>query len=138
MTTIYIYSTRFNNNDYKSLNYSEALKACDGWAHIWIEYYVFTDIHIDKKKEAEKIYKVLDKFILKNRIKRYFMIVGYSPKRYKTNTLIFHQEYSKNGKSKETSYHEGILSNYVNINQAVMNESEIKKVELSDIISSFK
>jgi len=134
---IYIYSFEYYNRDYKNLNYSEVLKASDGWVHLWINYIVFTDKKIDKQIEAERVYRILDKLMLKNNLKKYRLIVEYFPIRYKQNDR-FKKEIKKSGKSMDLLYQEGILTNYVDIEQLAMNESEIRNVELSDVISSFK
>jgi hypothetical protein len=135
---IFRYWLRYNNHEYKSLNHPDILKASDGWAHLWIEYYVFTNKPVVKKSEAEKIYNILDKFILKYRLKKYRIIVGYSTNKYKNNTDIYHQEYTNRGRSSDELYKDGILDNYIDIEQLAMKESEIIKLDINDVVSSFK
>jgi len=134
---VYCYSFEYYNREFKDMNYAEVLKSSDGWVHLWIKYIVFTDKKIDKQIEAERVYRIVDKLMLKNHLKKYRLLVGYSPRKYKINRY-FENEYKKSGKSLSVLYHEGILTNYVDIEQLAMNESEIKLVELSDVISSFK
>lgn len=134
---VYSYSFEYYNREFKDMNYAEALKACDGWAKLWIEYYVFTDKQIDRNVEAERFYNILNSLMLSNKLKKYRLIVGYSPMRYKYNGY-FENEYGKSGKPLDALLKEGIISNYIDIEQLAMNESEIKKVELPGIISLFK
>jgi len=134
---IYSYSFEYYNREFKNMNYAEVLKSCDGWVNLWIEYYVFTDKKIDKQVEAKIIYNLLDNLMLKNHLRKYRLIVGYSPTSYKSNRY-FEINYEKSGKSVETLRQEGILSNYFDLMYLPKNGPEPKKLEISDIVSLFK
>jgi len=134
---IYTYWFRYYNKDFKSLSHSEVIKKCDGWAHIWIEYYVFSDNKIDKISEAEKIYNVMQNFFLKYHIKKYRIIVGYTSKYYETNKF-FEIEIKNSSKTMDELIKEGKLTNYLDIEHLAMNDNEIKSVQIDDIISVFK
>ena len=134
---IYTYSFEYYNRDFKTLNYKQVLKASDGWVHLWIRYIIFTDKKIDKQIEAEHAYNLLYNLMIKNRLKKYRFIVEYLPTRFKSKDY-FEKEFIKSGKSMESLFQEGILINYLDIEQLAMNESEMRNVALSDVISSFK
>jgi hypothetical protein len=134
---VYTYWFRYYNKEYKSLNHSEVIKKCDGWAHIWIEYYVFTDDKIDKYIESNKIFDVMQSFLLKYNIKKYRIIVGYSPKHYEENNFL--QTTIKNStKTMDELLNEGILSNYLDIRHFANSDNESKMVNINDIMSEIK
>lgn len=134
---IYIYSFEYYNRDFKSLNHTEVLKASDGWVHLWIKYIVFTDKKIDKQIEAERVYRILDKLMLKNHLNKYRLLVGYSPRKYKINRY-FENEYKRSGKSFSALYQEGILTNHLDIHKLEIDAAGIKKVDVEYIVSLFK
>lgn len=134
---VYIYSFRYNNKKYKLMEHSEVIKLCDGWANIWMEYYVFTD-NIDKKNEAKRIYEIMNKFLLQNNIKKYRIIVGYSQTKFKNNTSVYEKCKSIKNMSSDEIYKEKILINYFDYEQLANNHAEINKVTIKDIISAFK
>ncbi len=134
---ILTYSFDYFNKDFKSLNHSETLKASGGLVRLAIKYIIFTDKIIDKNQEADHNYKIMKHLIINNHLQKYHFIVGYSPMKYKYNKY-FENEYGKSGKSVDELFKEGILSNYIDIIQVAMNTSEVNKVELSNIVSSFK
>lgn len=136
--TILHYSFRYNNKDYRNLNHAEVLRKCDGNPFIWLEYYIFTDSKIDKKAEAEKIYIVLNNFILRNRIKKYRLIVGYSPKHCKGKSDIYIRENTKSMKSFDELYKEKSLFNHIDIMSSEFKDAGIKKDYISELFKSFK
>jgi len=134
---VYCYSFEYYNRAFKDMNYSEVLKSSDGWVHLWLKCIVFTDKKIDKQIEAERVYRIVDKLMLKNHLKKYRLLVGYSPLKYKINGY-FDNEYRKSGKSLDVLYKEGILTNYVDIHKTTMKKTGIEMVDVEYIVSLFR
>jgi hypothetical protein len=140
---IYIKSYNFDYNNYKfkTLNFREVITECNGAAKIWIEYFAFIDGKVNKKDEAGYIYKLINKYMTSNRIRRFRIAVYYLPINCQKNSSFCIGKEDKNTLNKsniDKLYKENKIINYALVWQIKSEDEMIEKIEIDDIVSAFK
>lgn len=132
----YKLSTR--NKELQGLDHDELLSKYGKETYLELVYYVFVD-KVDKEKEAERAYKVLEKFILNNQPKYYYVIVHYLSNNYKEE---FYKGFTEDANKFLAAYDSEDLHNKQKlINKIVLTNtnSKISPIDnIADLSSRFK
>lgn len=121
-------------NDVKDLSYSDLIKRYPDKIFCDMKYYVFVDGSIDKRQEAEKVYRLIKQHILDRNIGKFHLVVNYM-------SDDFREDFDKNFKSIRLGRNgydaDSLYKQRKLVNRMGLVDIDLKEDYINDIINEF-